>query len=101
MSIVVPPVYMKFQPMPSRTRAAQNCQIALPDRATPMQATMKAIPTAMILIAPKRLISEPVANPGAYIPTTCHSITSAAALKGWLQKLIASGVAVISRFMMP
>src|SRR5450755_3347105 len=31
-SSVVPPVYMKFQPTPRRTSAAQNCHNASPDR---------------------------------------------------------------------
>ena len=35
------------------------------------------------------------------MPTTCHSMTIAAAAYGCAQKLIASGVAVISRFISP
>ena len=67
----------------------------------PTQATMKHVPAIMIARTPKRLISPPVKKPGAYMPTTCHSMTNAAAEYGWLQKSMAIGVAVISKFMTP
>ena len=51
--------------------------------------------------APKRAIRLPVTKPGAYMPTTCQEMTNAAAEYGRLQKSIASGVAVISRFISP
>ena len=92
---------MKFQPTPSTTSATQKCQIAMPDTATATQTAINSAPATMTLSAPKRLISEPVKKPGAYMPTTCHSMTNAAALKGCPQKPIANGVAVISRFMIP
>ena len=40
-------------------------------------------------------------NDGANMPMTCDEITIAAALYGWPQTPIASGVAVISRFITP
>ena len=73
----------------------------MPLSATATQTAISATPARITLSTPKRLISEPVKKPGAYMPTTCHSITSAAAPNGWLQKSIAIGVAVISRFMRP
>ena len=54
--------------------------IACPDSATPTHAKRHATPASITWRTPKRLMSEPVKNPGAYMPTTCHSITSAAAL---------------------
>ena len=71
-----------------------------------MSATTRAIaiiatPATITVSMPKRRISEPVTNPGAYMPTTCHSMTIAAAQNGWPQKFIAIGVAVISRFISP
>ena len=75
-------MYMKFQPTPRRTSAAQNCHSAMPDSATATQAPINTMPAAITLSTPKRRIRDPVKNPGAYIPTTCHSMTNAAALNG-------------------
>ncbi len=58
-------------------------------------------PARMMGNTPKRAISEPVMNPGPYMPTTCQDIAVAANAKGNAQKSIASGVAVIRRFMRP
>ncbi len=101
MSSAVPPVYMKFHPTPSSASAIRKWVTVMPFNATATHEATSAMPARITLSTPKRRISEPVTNPGAYMPTTCHWITSAAAPKGWLQKLIAIGVAVISRFMRP
>ena len=98
---VVPPVYMKFQPTPTRTSATRKCATVSPASATATQPAISATPATMIVSTPKRLIRSPVTNPGAYMPTTCHWITIAACAYGCEQKLIASGVATISRFMRP
>ena len=58
-------------------------------------------PTPMIGSAPKRLIRWPVKNPGANMPITCHSSTSAASEKGSRHCCMAIGVAAISRFITP
>ena len=55
----------------------------------------------MMRNTPKRAMRLPVTKPGPYMPTTCHEITVAAIAYGSAQKSIASGVAVISRFMRP
>jgi len=55
----------------------------------------------IIVISPKRLISVPVKNDGTNIPRMCHWITKAASLNGYWQACIASGVAVIKRFITP
>ena len=49
----------------------------------------------------KATMDVPAPSAGTIMPTTCHSITHAAALNGWPQKSIAIGVAVISRFIKP
>jgi hypothetical protein len=50
---------------------------------------------------PKRLIRWPVKKPGANMPITCHSSTSAASSNGKPHTCMASGVAAISRFITP
>ena len=45
--------------------------------------------------------STPVKKPGANMPMTCHSSTSAASENGMPHTSIASGVAAISRFITP
>jgi hypothetical protein len=72
-----------------------------PDSATPMQARFSATPTPMTGNVPNRRIKWPVKKPGANMPITCHSSTSAASAKGKPQTCIASGVAAISRFITP
>ena len=81
-SSVVPPVYMKFQPMPTRTSATRKCATVSPASATATQLAINATPATMIVSTPKRLIRSPVTNPGAYMPTTCHWITIAACAYG-------------------
>ncbi len=58
-------------------------------------------PARITFSMPKRSMRVPVTKPGAYMPTTCHEMTVAACAYGRLQKSIASGVAVMSRFMRP
>ena len=55
----------------------------------------------MTLGSPNRLIRCPVKNDGANMATTCHWITEAVASKLWPQTRIASGVAVMTKFMTP
>ena len=50
---------------------------------------------------PKRLISLPVKNEGANMPTMCDEMTNAASPKGWPQACIAIGVEVMRKFMTP
>ena len=50
---------------------------------------------------PKRLIRWPVKKPGANMPITCHSSTSAASENGRPQTCMAIGVAAIRRFITP
>ncbi len=92
---------MKFQPMPSSTSAKVKWAIVLPASAVATQPPTSSTPARITGSTPKRLIRSPVTNPGAYMPTTCHWITNAAAAKGCWQKLIARGVATISRFITP
>ena len=73
----------------------------MPLSAMTTQSATRATPARITLSTPKRRISEPVKNPGANIPTTCHSITIATEAKGWRHRSMAIGVAVISRFMRP
>ena len=51
--------------------------------------------------APRRRIRWPVKKPGANMPITCHCSTKAASAKGRPHTCMASGVAVISRFITP
>ena len=97
----MPPVYMKFHPAPTSVNATTKCVTVVPLSATAAPPAMTATPARITFRTPKRLKSPPVTKPGAYMPTTCHSMTNAAWANGWLQKLIASGVATISRFIMP
>ena len=55
----------------------------------------------MMLMTPKRLIRLPVKKLGRNMPTICHWITVAASLKAKPQNVIASGVDVISMFIIP
>ena len=52
----------------------------------------------MTLTGPKRPTSWPVTKLGANMPKTCHWMTKALSAKSWPQASMASGVAVISRF---
>ena len=101
MSSVVAPVYMKFQPTPSSTSANVKWAMVLPASAAATHPPTSSTPSRITGSTPKRLIRSPVTKPGAYIPTTCHWITNAAAANGCWQKLIASGVATMSRFITP
>ena len=49
---------------------------------------------------PKRTISAPVKKLGAYMPSTCHWMPSVASVTEWPQPTMASGAAVITRFIM-
>ena len=82
-------------------RARGSAPTVSPASATTTQLAISTTPATMIVSTPKRLIRSPVTNPGAYMPTTCHWITIAACAYGCEQKLIASGVATISRFIRP
>ena len=66
-----------------------------------MQAAFNTTPTPITGSTPKRRIRCPVKKPGANMPMTCHSSTSAASENGRPQICIASGVAAISRFITP
>ena len=92
---------MKFQPTPSRNSAARKCISSMPDNEIATQANISRQPVAMIRTAPKRAIRLPVTSPGRNMPITCHSITSAVDDHGSWHISIASGVATISRFMIP
>ncbi|EWS62834.1 hypothetical protein Y695_03936 [Hydrogenophaga sp. T4] len=95
------PVKRKFQPTPSRNSAIRNWCRFTPVSATAMQAMLSTTPTPMMVSVPKRLIRWPVKKPGANMPITCHSSTSAASSNGKPQTCMASGVAAISRFITP
>ena len=71
-SKVVPPIYMKFQPTPTRISAAQKCMTSTPDKAIATQPRLSSTPVNRIGRTPKRLIRLPVKNDGANIDTTCH-----------------------------
>ena len=94
-------MYRKLQPTPKSVSASQNWIIAWPASATPRQATMSTAPQAITMSTPKRRIRWPVKNDGAYMPSTCHWITNAAAPKPCALATIASGVTVISRIITP
>ena len=66
-----------------------------------MQTRLSATPASITLSTPNRRIRLPVKNDGPNIPTTCEEMTVAVALNGCPHTPIASGVAVISRFMTP
>src|SRR3989344_5622829 len=93
-SSVVPPRYMKFQPTPTSTSAAQKCMTSTPESAMATQPRLSSTPVKRTVRTPKLLISAPVKNDGANIAMTCHWITNAASLNGCEQDCIASGVAV-------
>ena len=65
----------------------------------PPQALDMMLP--MMGSVPKRLIRWPVKKPGANMPITCHSSTSAVSENGRPQTCIAIGVAAIRRFITP
>jgi len=78
-SSAVAPVYMKFHPTPSANSAIVKCISSTPDRATPTQPSISTPPVNTTGSAPKRPVSAPENSPGANMPTTCHSMTKAAA----------------------
>ena len=94
-------MYKKFQPTPSIASAIRNCIRSTPDSATPMHTAISRTPTPITGRQPNRRISDPVKKLGTNMPSTCHSSTSAALLKGCEHCAIAMGVAAISRFITP
>ncbi|MNL88391.1 hypothetical protein D3C87_2180710 [compost metagenome] len=62
---------------------------------------MSNTPVPMMGSTPNRLMRWPVTKPGANMPITCHSSTSAEASKSKPHTCMASGVAAISRFITP
>src|SRR6476469_1852810 len=84
--------------MPSITSAHQKLAIATPASAIAAHAARHATPASITCSTPKRLMREPVKNDGANMPITWEASTNAAASYGWPQKLMARGVAVMSRF---
>ena len=98
---VVPPVKRKFQPTPSRNKAARNWCKSTPESAITMHNTFNTTPIPMIVKVPNRRIKCPVKNPGANMPITCHSSTSAMSENGRLHCCMAMGVAAISKFITP
>lgn len=61
----------------------------------------KSAPVMMMGSTPNRLMSPPVKKLGTNIPNTCHWMTQALSSKVKPQKVMASGVATISRLMTP
>ena len=98
---VVLPVNRKFQPTPSSSSALTKCISSTPDSAMPTHARFSTTPAPITGSTPKRLISEPVTKPGAYMPITCHCSTMAVAPNSKPHTCMASGVAAISRFITP
>jgi hypothetical protein len=101
MDSVVAPVNRKFQPTPSMNSAMPKWCSSTPMSATATQARFSSTPEPMMDSTPKRLMRWPVMKPGANMPITCHSSTSAAASKLKPHTCIASGVAAMSRFITP
>jgi hypothetical protein len=100
-SSVVAPVKRKFQPMPSSSKAARKRSSSSPVSAMATQARLSSTPATITRSVPKRWIRWPVKKAGTNMPSTCHSITSAASRNGSPQRCMASGVAAISRFITP
>ena len=94
----MPPMYMKFHPRPSSTSAHQKFAKSCPDRPIATHASCAVTPASITCRAPKRLTSEPVKKEGPNIATACAEMTLAADEYGRPQKPIASGVAVMRRF---
>jgi len=91
----------KFHPMPTSRLAHQKWATLMPAPATMTQMSRSATPPIITLARPKRRISDPVKNEGANMPTTCQPMTEVVDENGWPQINIASGVAVIRRFITP
>jgi hypothetical protein len=92
---------MKFQPTPSVISPTQKLAKSTPDSAVAIATACSTAPVAITLMTPNRLMMCQVKKLGRNMPTICHWITVAASLKTNPQKVIASGVEVISKFMMP
>ncbi len=67
----------------------------------PMVTRLRTAPVSITCSTPKRLMSGPVKNEGANMPTTCEEITRAASPYGWPQTCIAIGVEVMRKFITP
>lgn len=73
-----------------------------PLMAMPTQTNSRAAPVSSTFSTPTRLIRPPTKNDGANMPITCHCSTNVAAANGWWQqRSMASGVALMSRFITP
>ena len=67
----------------------------------PIDARLSSAPMNMTVSTPKGLMSLPVTNEGANMPTTCEEMTRAASANGWPQTPIEIGVEVMRKFMTP
>ena len=70
----------KFQPTPRIVSPIQKFHSAVSKSSMEAATTISASPIAIIRRTPKRAISEPVMKLGAYMPSTCHWMPSAASL---------------------
>ena len=100
-SSVVAPTNRKFHPIPTSTSANQKCATSTPDSAIATHPTLRTTPVSSMVIRPKRWISFPVTNDGANMLMKCHWMTKAASLNGCWHATMASGVAVMIRFITP
>ncbi len=88
----------KFQPMPSSTSIHQKCMTSMPPRPIAADSPVKSSPTVATRMAPKRAMRLPVKKLGAYIAMTCHCSPRFAEVCECPEMCMASGAAVIRKF---